>query len=238
MKTTKIHHSVANWTGNWFIHGERYKSIAPLKIVFVVVVVVVVSGFFLFVAGIGFMSRVFVNGPGDCGSIPGQVIPKTQKMVLDTSLFNTQHYKIKWSNPRNGVAPSLTPRCSSYRKGSFRVTLDNGRQLLQSHMYKKIMKILVRYTYTSRTHTYMHLNTYHTHTYYYASTYTHTHVHTHNAHIYSYTSHTHKSHTHIHPITYNHVHAHTSCAYMHITPNTHINTYMHACMYISRFFLI
>ena len=27
------------------------------------------------------MSRVFTNGPGDWGSIPGQVIPKTQKMV-------------------------------------------------------------------------------------------------------------------------------------------------------------
>ena len=29
------------------------------------------------------------------GSIPGQVIPKTQKMVLDISLFNTQHYKVR-----------------------------------------------------------------------------------------------------------------------------------------------
>ena len=27
---------------------------------------------------IGLMSRVFANGPGDRGSIPGQVIPKTQ----------------------------------------------------------------------------------------------------------------------------------------------------------------
>ena len=32
--------------------------------------------------------------PGDCGSISGRVIPKTQKMVLDTSLLNTQHYKV------------------------------------------------------------------------------------------------------------------------------------------------
>ena len=32
---------------------------------------------------------VFANGPRDRGSIPGQVIPKTQKMVLDASLFNT-----------------------------------------------------------------------------------------------------------------------------------------------------
>ena len=28
------------------------------------------------------MSRVFANGPGDQGSIKGQIIPKTQKMVL------------------------------------------------------------------------------------------------------------------------------------------------------------
>ena len=37
---------------------------------------------------------VFINDLGDLGSIPGRVIPKTQKMVLDFSLFNTQHYKI------------------------------------------------------------------------------------------------------------------------------------------------
>ena len=29
------------------------------------------------------------------GSIPGRVIPKTQKMVLDTALFNIQHYKVR-----------------------------------------------------------------------------------------------------------------------------------------------
>ena len=43
----------------------------------------------------GKMIRVFANGPGDLGSIPGRVIPKTQKMVLDASLFNTQHYKVQ-----------------------------------------------------------------------------------------------------------------------------------------------
>ena len=35
---------------------------------------------------IGLVARVFANGPGDLGSIPGRVIPKTFKMVLDTSL--------------------------------------------------------------------------------------------------------------------------------------------------------
>ena len=40
------------------------------------------------------MSRVFANGPGDWSSIPGRVIPKTQKMVLEATLLNTQHYKV------------------------------------------------------------------------------------------------------------------------------------------------
>ena len=76
---------------------------------------------------------VFTNGPGNLGSIPGRVIPKTQKMVLDASLLNTQHYKVrikgKVEQSWEGVAPSPTPWCSSYRKGSLRVTLDYGRQL-------------------------------------------------------------------------------------------------------------
>ena len=37
---------------------------------------------------IGLVGRVFANGPGNLGSIPGCVIPKTLKMVLDTSLLN------------------------------------------------------------------------------------------------------------------------------------------------------
>ena len=76
---------------------------------------------------------MFANGPGDLGSISGRVIPKTQKMVLDASLLNTQHYKVrikgKVEPSREGVAPSPTSWCSSYRKGSLRVTLDYGRQL-------------------------------------------------------------------------------------------------------------
>ena len=40
------------------------------------------------------MSRIFDNGSGDRGSIPGRVTPKTQKMVLDDAMLNTQHYKV------------------------------------------------------------------------------------------------------------------------------------------------
>ena len=64
------------------------------------------------------MVRVSANGTGDRGSILGRVISKTQKMVLDVSLFNTQYYKVlikgKGSNPGKEVASSPTLRCSSY----------------------------------------------------------------------------------------------------------------------------
>ena len=33
--------------------------------------------------------------PNPVRSIPGRVIPKTLKMVLDTSLLNTQQYKVR-----------------------------------------------------------------------------------------------------------------------------------------------
>ena len=46
---------------------------------------------YLKVPDIGLAVRVFATGPGDLGSIPGRVIPKTQKMALDASLLNTQH---------------------------------------------------------------------------------------------------------------------------------------------------
>ena len=41
------------------------------------------------------MRRVFVNGPGNWGSISGRFIPKTQTMVLDAALLNTQLYKVR-----------------------------------------------------------------------------------------------------------------------------------------------
>ena len=44
---------------------------------------------------IGLVGRVFTNGLGDLGSVPGRVIPKTLKIILDTSLLNTQQYKVR-----------------------------------------------------------------------------------------------------------------------------------------------
>ena len=68
---------------------------------------------------IGQVGRVFANGPGDVGSIPGRVIPKPIKMILDTAwyliLSNIRYVsRVKWSNPGKGVVPSPTPWCSSY----------------------------------------------------------------------------------------------------------------------------
>ena len=77
---------------------------------------------------IGLLGRVFAYDPGDLGSIPGRVIPKTLKMVLDTFLLNTQQYKVrikgKVEDSREKELRSPTTQCSSYRKGSLRVTLD------------------------------------------------------------------------------------------------------------------
>ena len=39
------------------------------------------------------ISRVFTNGLGDQDQT--KVIPRTQKMVLDAALLNTQHYKVR-----------------------------------------------------------------------------------------------------------------------------------------------
>ena len=70
---------------------------------------------------------------GRPGFHPRSCHTKTLKMVLDTSLLKLSNIRcisrVKWSNPGKGVAPSSTPRCSSYWKGSLLVALDYGRQL-------------------------------------------------------------------------------------------------------------
>ena len=44
---------------------------------------------------IGGLDEGDTNGLGDHGSIPGRVIPKTQKMVFDAALLSTQYYKVR-----------------------------------------------------------------------------------------------------------------------------------------------
>ena len=77
--------------------------------------------------------QMFANGLGDLGSIPGRVIPKTQKwyfIPLYLTLSDIRYVsRVKWSNPGKGVAPSPTPQYSSYWKGRLLVALDYGRQI-------------------------------------------------------------------------------------------------------------
>ena len=86
---------------------------------------------------------MFANGLGDRGSIPGHVIPKTLKMVLDTSLLNTQQYKVRikgkveQSRERSSTLP-YTYTSRSYWKGSLLVVIDNGCQLICINQTRKI----------------------------------------------------------------------------------------------------
>ena len=66
---------------------------------------------------------------GRSGFNPRSSHPKDSKkwyLMLSCSTLNIIGYvsRVKWSNPGKGVAPSPTPRCSSYRKGSLRVAFD------------------------------------------------------------------------------------------------------------------
>ena len=70
-----------------------YKNIYALNLIYVYEFIL---PFFYVYLVFGPAVRVFANGPGDLGSIPGRVIPKTLKMVLDTTLLNTQHYKVQF----------------------------------------------------------------------------------------------------------------------------------------------
>ena len=94
---------------SWYFHGIKYISLIYIYIYMYIYI-------------------VFANGPGDLSSIPDCNIPKTLKMVLDTSLLNTQQYKVcikgQVEHPGIGVVPSLMPQCCSYQKGNLLVTLD------------------------------------------------------------------------------------------------------------------
>ena len=67
---------------------------------------------------IGLVGRVFSNGLGDQGSVPGHVLPKIYKMVLDTFLLNTQHYKVHIQGKLE--CPLLHLGVIAIEKGTFR----------------------------------------------------------------------------------------------------------------------
>ena len=72
--------------------------------------------------------RVFANGPEARGSISGRVIAKTQKVVLDTSLLNTQRYKVRFKSKveqtKEKSSPSPTRQWRSYWKWSLLIALE------------------------------------------------------------------------------------------------------------------
>ena len=75
------------------------------------------------------MVRLFASGPRDLGSIQGRVIPKTQKMVLDAVLLNTQHYKllikgkVEQSRERSSALPYTSVLWLVIEKGAFGLPL-------------------------------------------------------------------------------------------------------------------
>ena len=60
------------------------------------------------------MGRVFAYGPGDMGPIPGRVIAKTLKMVLDTPLLKIQQCEVrdKGKVDQSREMSSALPYCS------------------------------------------------------------------------------------------------------------------------------
>ena len=92
---------------------------------------------------------MFTNGPGDQGSILGRVIPKTQNMVLDAALLNTQHYKVQIKGSveqsrKRSSAPSLHFDVVAIEKGAYRspsATVANFTLLTISMQFSSISPI-------------------------------------------------------------------------------------------------
>ena len=98
------------WTQNILILGGCRKVLSPVNVILSwakkigtsihncskkgIYLIDIIQEINLIYTLIGLVSRVFANGLGDLSSIPGRVIPKTLKMVLDSSLLNTRHYKV------------------------------------------------------------------------------------------------------------------------------------------------
>ena len=83
------------------------------------------------------MGRVFANHPGDLGSITGHVIPKTLKIVLDTSLLNTQQYRvrIKGKEEQSSERSNALPIAIGV-KGSLLVALYYNHQLYFTYTHR------------------------------------------------------------------------------------------------------
>ena len=96
------------------------------------------------------MSTVFANDPGDLSSIQGWVIPKTQKMVLDAILLNTQPYKVrikgKVEKSREWSSAPQHFRVVAIKKGAFGKPSTKVANFVYICMYKtgSAIKLLTR----------------------------------------------------------------------------------------------
>ena len=95
----------------------------------------------------------FTNGPGEQDSILARVILMTQEMVLDASLLNIQHYKVRiksrWSDPEKGVAPSLHLNVVAVETGpSGRHRLRLANLLIYTYFFQINFWIYVQERYT------------------------------------------------------------------------------------------
>ena len=91
------------------------------------------------------MSRAFSNGPENRGSIPGRVIPKTPKMVLDAAFLNTQRCKLRikgkveqskeWSSalPYTSVYKLLKTKVANFIWIKKKDLVLNNQQMLICH---------------------------------------------------------------------------------------------------------
>ena len=85
---------------------------------------------------------------------------KKWHLILPSLTLSIIRYgsRVKWSNPGEGVAPSPTPRCSSFWKGSLRVVLDKGHQLYLTSEYICSNRLTDSFTYM-QSRIYIHLYT-------------------------------------------------------------------------------
>ena len=108
---------------------------------------------------IGLVGREFDNSPDDWGSIPGRVIPKTQNMVLDAALFNTQYYKVrnKGKLKQSWEIPQQFFSVVAFEKGDFRSpsnTVANNTLYIYIYIYIYIIHI---YIYILYHHVYIYI---------------------------------------------------------------------------------
>ena len=66
-----------------------------MSLISFILVAIFCSKRFILFYFIGLVDRLFTNSPGHLGSILDRVIPKTLKMVLDTSFLNTHQYMVR-----------------------------------------------------------------------------------------------------------------------------------------------